>query len=94
MMERDVLESAKLADRKLIFMPLLLFLGRFWGILRCCLAFSGHTSKSLHPGDKALQVLQVIYHDFLHSFSIYLSRFPSALPHFFAYIICFVSLSR
>ena len=68
---RDVLESAKLADRKLIFVPLLLFMGRFWGILRCCLAFGGHTSKTIHPIDKALHTLQVfLKHLFLHLLSV------------------------
>lgn len=60
-MEPDVLKSAKSADRKLIFVPLLLFFGRFFGILKFFLVMFSDQKRvpMLKWTEKALLTLEV-----------------------------------
>eukprot|EP00112_Aurelia_sp_Birch-Aquarium-sp1_P003841 Seg1433.2 transcript_id=Seg1433.2/GoldUCD/mRNA.D3Y31 product="G-protein coupled receptor 157" protein_id=Seg1433.2/GoldUCD/D3Y31 len=62
-MRQDVLRSAKSADQKLLFVPILLILGRFWGTLRFLLYVSNSLpsgNKPIGAGHKALLALQGI----------------------------------
>ena len=61
-MRQDVLKSAKSADQKLLFVPILLILGRFWGTLRFLLYVGGQLPIGNTPigaWNKALLALQV-----------------------------------
>ena len=65
-MRQDVLKSAKSADQKLLFVPILLILGRFWGTLRFLL-YVGHQLPSgnspIDAWNKALLALQVRFNN-------------------------------
>ena len=64
-MQPDVLKSAKSADRKLVFVPILLILGRIWSLIRFLdvLVSNGTLHKqTITSADKVLLTLQVRYH--------------------------------
>ena len=54
-----VLKIAKIADRKLIFIPIMFILARIPGTVRFLLFLSNNTARKLGPGSKALLSLQV-----------------------------------